>query len=287
MGHAEIDNFIQRWQDSGAAERSNSQTFLNELCDLLEVPRPDPAQAEVEANAYVFERPVTFHHGDGTTSTGFIDLYKRGSFVLESKQGVLAKEPEGPLAKLARKSAKRRKGVAARQTPAWDEAMIRAKAQAENYVRHLPASEGRPPLVMVTDVGHSIELYAEFSMTGGAYLHFPDPQSHRILLEDLRRPEIRERLRLAWTNPLALDPSRRAAKVTREIAANLAELAKSLEQSGHSPEHVAEFLSRCLFTMFAEDVGLLPKDRLWQAAGRGGRGAGQFQTARPRTYGGP
>lgn len=259
MGHAEIDKFIQRWQDSGAAERSNSQLFLSELCDLLEVPRPDSAKATVEADAYVFERPVTFHHGDGTTSTGFIDLYKRGCFVLESKQGVLAKEPEGPLAKLARKGAKRRKGVAARQTPAWDEAMIRAKAQAENYVRHLPASEGRPPLVMVVDVGHSIELYAEFSMTGGAYLHFPDPQSHRILLEDLHRPEIRERLRLAWTNPLPLDPSRRAAKVTREIAANLAELAKSLEQSGHQPEHVAEFLSRCLFTMFAEDVALLPK----------------------------
>jgi len=279
VSNAEIDNFIQRWQDSGAAERSNSQTFLNELCDLLEVPRPDPAQAEVEADAYVFERPVTFHHGDGTTSTGFIDLYKRGCFVLESKQGVLAKEPEGPLAKLARKGAKRRKGVAARQTPAWDEAMIRAKAQAENYIRHLPASEGRPPLVMVADVGHSIELYAEFSMTGGAYLHFPDPQSHRILLEDLRRPEIRERLRLAWTNPLALDPSRRAAKVTQEIAGNLAELAKSLEQSGHSPEQVAEFLSRCLFTMFAEDVDLLPKGGFSKLLGQVADSPGKFKAA--------
>ncbi len=38
-------------------------------------------------NAYVFERAVTFLHSDGTTSAGRIDLYCRGSFVLEAKQG--------------------------------------------------------------------------------------------------------------------------------------------------------------------------------------------------------
>ena len=36
-------------------------------------------------NAYVFERNVTFHHPDGSTSTGRIDLYKRGCYVLEAK----------------------------------------------------------------------------------------------------------------------------------------------------------------------------------------------------------
>jgi len=53
--------------------------------------------------------------------------------------------------------------------------------------------------------------------------------------------------------------------VTRAISAKLATLAKSLEQgdgeaSSHPPEQVAGFLMRCLFTMFAEDVGLLPPD---------------------------
>jgi len=33
-------DFIDRWQDSGAAELANSQTFLMELCDLLDVPPP-------------------------------------------------------------------------------------------------------------------------------------------------------------------------------------------------------------------------------------------------------
>jgi hypothetical protein len=44
-----------------------------------------------------------------------------------------------------------------------------------------------------------------------------------------------------------------------EIAAQLAAVAKTLEGAGHDPELVAQFLTRCLFTMFAEDVGLLPK----------------------------
>ncbi len=63
-----------------------------------------------------------------------------------------------------------------------------------------------------------------------------------------------------WDDPLALDPARRSAKVTREIAASLAELAKSLEAAGHHADDVAHFLMRCLFTMFAEDVELLPEE---------------------------
>src|SRR5690606_2667602 len=57
---------------------------------------------------------------------------------------------------------------------------------------------------------------------------------------------------------LGLDPSRISARVTRDIADRLATLAKSLEAAGHSAQLVASFLMRTLFTMFAEDVGLLP-----------------------------
>ena len=45
--------------------------------------------------------------------------------------------------------------------------------------------------------------------------------------------------------------------MTRDIADRLARLARSLE-GAHPAEDVAHFLMRCLFTMFAEDVGLLP-----------------------------
>lgn len=257
MGEA-VEKFIARWKDSGGSEQAKSQTFLNELCALLKVDAPQPTRPNDPTPTYAFERQVVFHNGDGTTSTGRIDLYKRGCFVLESKQGILRQEAQSPLAKLIAPKGKTRQGVAVRNPRGWDEAMLRAKGQAEGYVRALPAEEGRPPFIVVVDVGHSLELYSEFSVTGGAYIHFPDPQSYRILLEDLRQAETLELLRQVWQNPLALDPSRRAAKVTREIAAHLAKLAKSLEAAKHRPKDVAAFLMRCLFTMFAEDVNLLP-----------------------------
>jgi type I restriction-modification system DNA methylase subunit len=250
--------FIARWSKAEAAERANYVLFLSELCDLLGVPRPDPAGPDTAQNAYVFERSVTFHHrGSTKTSTGRIDLYRRDCFVLEAKQYAAAKKDDPAelsfdLADDAPKSPK-----IARGTAAWDRAMLEALSQADRYARSLPDGENPPPFLLVVDVGHVIELYADFTQKGKNYLPFPDARSHRVKLADLARPELRERLRVVWTTPLALDPAKRAAAVTREVAAYLAELAKSFEKH-HEPRLVAEFLSRCLFCMFAEDVGLLP-----------------------------
>jgi hypothetical protein len=68
--HSDTINFIERWASSGTAERANYQIFLAELCDVLEVSRPEPTKPDEDENAYVFEKAVTFHHGDGTSSTG-------------------------------------------------------------------------------------------------------------------------------------------------------------------------------------------------------------------------
>ena len=184
----------------------------------------------------MFERPITFAHGDGSSSAGRIDCYKHGHFVLEAKKTRLNANTKG-----------------------FDDALLRARAQGEGYARALPATEGRPPFVLVVDVGNVIELYSEFTRSGATYVPFPDPRSHRIALADLAKPEVRQRLKLIWTDPLALDPSRLSAATTREVAGQLADLAKSLEQSGHRADHVAAFLTRSLFSMFAEDVELLPK----------------------------
>jgi len=255
-----VDHFISRWESSGAAERANYALFLSELCDLLEVPRPEPTSPDPGKNRYVFERAVTRVSPDGGTSSGFIDLYRAGHFVLETKQGAndhaIDSDPHGLSgAKVSVKSGHGKRGSAA-----FDRALERAYHQARGYITSLPAADGRPPFLIVCDVGHSLDLYAEFTGTGGHYERFPDPRSHRITLADLRRPEIIERLRLVWTDPHSLDPSKRAAEVTRDIADRLARLAKSLEGDGHHPETIAGFLQRCLFTMFAEDVGLLPED---------------------------
>ena len=261
MDEQRIQEFIQRWSNSGGAERANYQLFLAELCDVLEVARPEPTVEDDARNAYVFERNVLFDNLDGTHTTRRIDLYKRQCFVLESKQGVLQHDEVPVLsARQQELRAKRKRGHGMRGTAAWDDAMLRARGQAEQYARALSPAEGRPPFLLVVDVGHSIELFAEFSQTGGTYVPFPDPKSHRIRLEQLADPEVRERLRQVWTDPLSLDPARRSARVTREIAAKLAELAKSLEAAGHHADDVAQFLMRCLFTMFAEDVELLPRE---------------------------
>ncbi len=228
-----VEAFIARWQDVTASELATAQSFVIELCRLLGLPEPHHGQD------YMFERPVTFRHGDGGSSAGRIDCYKRGCFVLEAKKLKTGAE-----------------GVASRS---YDDSLLRARSQAENYARALPAGEGRPPFVIVVDVGNVIELYAEFSQSGGTYLPFPDPRSHRIRLADLRDEAIRTRLTAVWREPLSLDPTRHAARVTREIAGHLAALAKLLEEAGHAPETVAGFLTRCLFSMFAEDVGLIPK----------------------------
>ena len=238
---SDVEDFISRWQSAGGSERANYQLFLTELCTLLQLSQPEPANAETEQNAYVFERRVDINKPDGTATRGFIDLYKRGSFVLEAKQSGKTLDSTG-----------------------WDKAMLAAQNQADQYVRALPADEGRPPFIVVTDVGRTIELYAEFTRSGGTYVPFPDPGHHRIKLEDLRKPEIQHRLQKLWLEPDALDISKQAAKVTREVSAKLAELARSLEQAGHDVERVAHFLKRCLFTMFSEDVELLPRNSFTQ-----------------------
>ena len=88
--------------------------------------------------------------------------------------------------------------------------------------------------MVVVDVGHVIELYAEFTRSGATYTPFPDPRSHRIRLEPLADPAIRARLKALWTDPLSLDPSLVSARVTRIVAAELADLARSLEAAGHA-----------------------------------------------------
>ena len=170
--------FISQWQGVAASELSTSQSFIMNLCELLGVARPHSTPAQ----DYMFERPVTFSYADGTKSAGRVDCYRRGCFVAESKK---LKAPV--------------------DSERFSRSLLGAHGQAESYIRALPAEEGRPPFLLVIDVGTVIEVYAEFSRSGGSYIPFPDPRSHRIALADLVKPEIRERLRLIWTAPERLD----------------------------------------------------------------------------------
>jgi hypothetical protein len=258
-----VERFIARWQGrEGGQERANYGLFLSELCDAIGVSRPQPASATTAENDYVFERAVKEMAPDGAAGTGRIDLYKKACFVLEAKQSrqpggnkEIAAQPE----LFPRAEAQLGAPLGVRTaTRAWDVLMRNARVQAERYARALPVDHGWPPFILIRDVGHVIEVYADFSGQGKNYAQFPDRQSFRVYLEDLRRADIRELLAHIWTDPLTLDPARKTARVTRAIAERLAAVSKALEEQHHDPEEVALFLMRCLFTMFAEDVELLP-----------------------------
>lgn len=119
--------FIERWQGVAASELATAQTFVMDLCDLLGVPKPHPTIAQ----DYMFERPITFTHGDGSSSAGRIDCYRRGHFVLEAK-----------------------KLKAGTHTKGFDDGLLRARSQGEGYARALPPEEGRPPFVIEIGRAH-------------------------------------------------------------------------------------------------------------------------------------
>ena len=253
----DIDTFIERWSAArGGAERANYQMFLTELCEALDLPRPDPASDDTRTNDYVFERGVKRRESEGLASTLRIDLYKRGCFILEAKQSRAAHRDDGQGTLF---KADETASTAASQGK-WDVLMRNARRQAEDYVFRLPADHAAPPFIIVCDVGYVFEVYADFSGSGRAYSHFPDRKGFRVRLEDLRDAKIVKRLKAIWTEPLSLDPTRESARVTRQIAERLAEVSKRLEKK-HPAEEVAHFLMRCIFTMFAEDVDLLPRGR--------------------------
>ncbi|MFY7759240.1 class I SAM-dependent DNA methyltransferase [Aquidulcibacter sp.] len=255
----DLDYFLDRWSGrEGGAERANYQAFLSELTEVLGVARPDPSAATTELNDYVFERAVR-PVGQPNAQPKRIDLYKRDHFILEAKQSrwrvdnakYVPNYEQLTLPSLEATTAITRK-------PAWDALMRNAFTQACDYVAMLPPDHKAPPFLIVADVGRCLDVYADWTGTGRGYSSFPDRLNNRILLDDLRDEAVRKRLAAIWIDPHSLNPATRAAVATREIAVRLAEVSKSLEAKSYAPEDVALFLMRCIFTMFAEDVGLLP-----------------------------
>lgn len=95
MSALSSEEFLTRWQHADGSELANYQLFVTDLCRLLGVPSPDPAREDTRDNAYVFERRMTFAHGDGSTSAGRIDGYRRHAYVLEAKKIKLPSATKG------------------------------------------------------------------------------------------------------------------------------------------------------------------------------------------------
>jgi len=241
-----IEEFIQRWDGSQGNERANYQAFFSELCDAIAVDRPFP-KGDPSGDRYCFEKDIKIVHPSGKYTSGFIDFYKEGHFVIEAKQG----------------GTKTGKGTAKRGTNAYRKAMRDAFYQAIPYARSLPV---KPPFILTCDIGSHFELWRGFSESWqgatGDYGNYERKQE--IPLGDLRKEDVFQLFVDIFTDPQCQNPEKIAAKVTREVAADLAVLSKSMEEQ-FDAEEVAHFLMRCIFTMFAEDVGLL-KEHLFTEA---------------------
>jgi hypothetical protein len=228
-----------RWVDANAAERANFQSYLIELCQALGVEPPRPA-----GTGYEFEYSIAQTLPDGREAPGFIDCYKRGHFILEAKD-----EEEGRSR----------------------EAMLRlAFGQAKARLSNLP--DPAPPYLMVMDVGTTLIVWDRWDGGFGGF-----QAGRRIDLSRLAdRDDDAALIRDIFEEPSRRDRRRIAAAVTTEIAGRLAELAGALEDSGLGAEQVARFLMRCVFSLFAEDVGLLEGEPFRELIGEALKAPAEF-----------
>lgn len=220
---AQLRTLAERWATATPAERANAQLYLAELCRALDVEPPRPA-----GSGYEFEYPVRVVNRDGTESVNRIDLFKAGCFALEAKD----EEPGR----------------------ANDVILRKAFGQVRGYAGQLPGSQ--PPYLLVLDIGKTLLVWDRWNGDYGGY-----SAGRRFDLTRLaEQPDAVALIRDIWTQPAVRDPRSKAVAVTKELAARLADLAADLERQGYTQERVAKFVMRCVFTMFAEDIGLLPDE---------------------------
>ncbi|MEG4860992.1 class I SAM-dependent DNA methyltransferase [Microcoleus sp. K1-B6] len=234
-----VETFITRWAGSSGNERANYQLFFAEMCDALGVDRPFD-KGRIPNDPYCFDKDVKIFHPSGKVTPGFVDFYKAEHFLIEAKQG-------GTTSK---------KGTAKRGTNTYLREMEKAFVQAIAYTRSLSS---KPPFLLTCDIGDHFELWMGFSGDYGGY-----GARREIGLIELRKADVFDLFVDIFSNPQQRNPEKIAARVTREVAADLAELAKRME-ANVDPQQVAQFLMRCIFTMFAEDVGLLKEHLFTQA----------------------
>ncbi len=106
-----------------------------------------------------------------------------------------------------------------------------------------------PPLLIVSDIART-EIHTNFTGTA--------KEIHALRLDELDDPRGLDLIRRVFTDPESFRPQVTAERVTREVAERFAHLAQALRSRGHDPHTAAHFLMKCMFCLFAEDVGLLP-----------------------------
>lgn len=219
-GTSGISEFVRRWANSSLREQQGAQSHFNELCAILGMQAP--TQADPTGENFAFEKQVIKANG----KAGRADVWLRGHFAWEYK-------------------GKHRD-------------LDAAYAQLQSYYGDL----GNPPLLVVCD-------FLEYRI----YPQFPNMDGRPFVFQnaDLVKPETLKYLRWLFEEPETFKKVRdeelqRRAELTKDLALKLADLAQKMRNHpADSPvkrwtsRQVAEFLTRIVFVLFAEDVGLLPR----------------------------
>ena len=108
-----------------------------------------------------------------------------------------------------------------------------------------------PPLLVVCDI-ERFEIHTNFTGTA--------KEIHRFTNEQIVEAEPLRLLRALFARPDLLRPGATVQQVTEDAARRFAALADGLRTRGAEPHRAAHFLTQLLFCLFAEDVGLLPRD---------------------------
>jgi hypothetical protein len=116
-----------------------------------------------------------------------------------------------------------------------------------------------PPLLVVCDLNR-FEIHTKFTNAVSTV--------HEFDLDELEtKPQRPLRLlRAVFGNPDELKPKETPEELTAKAAAKFASLAQSIQSRGHEPHATAHFLNKLLFSLFAEDAGVLPNRLLRRLA---------------------
>ncbi len=128
-----------------------------------------------------------------------------------------------------------------------------------------------PPLLIVTDI-NTWEIHTNFPNSAEKVYRFQHS-------EIASNPEARGWLEAMFHAPQRLHPDRNTEQVTKEAAASFKTIADNMRDWGEAPQRIAYFLTKLVFCLFAEDIGLLPSLR--------GSGTGIFSDAIRQSKGKP
>ncbi|WP_119065636.1 class I SAM-dependent DNA methyltransferase [Aggregatilinea lenta] len=106
-----------------------------------------------------------------------------------------------------------------------------------------------PPLLVVCDIEHW-EVHTNWTNT--------EKQVYRFTNAEVLTPRVQRILHALFFDPAYLHPDRTAAEVTKDAAEVFRDIAQNMRQWEAAPQRIAHFLTKLVFCLFAEDVGLLP-----------------------------